>query len=204
MNKKHLSSKIFLMALMLVAAIGLCLSGCSSSKLSKEEISQLIGSDGYPIETIGGTYSIDVTDLQQVVGDSDYVIVAEVKDYVDTSYSVTGLPLTEYSIKVVENIKGNLDMTTEISLIKEGGINEKQSAFIVYEDDFLPQIGKTYIFCLYGQSSGAIRACGKNYTLKIENSSDYKTEQNYLDILDAYENEIVSERTRYKSAYEVN
>ncbi len=204
MNKKHLSSKIFFTSLMLAAAIGLCLTGCSSAKLSKEEISRLIGGDGTPIETIDGTYSVDVTDFKQVVGDSDYVIVAEVKDYVDTSYSVTGLPLTEYSVQVVENIKGKLDTTTEIDLIKEGGLNKKHSAFIVYENDFLPQIGKTYIFCLYGQSSGAIRACGQNYTLKIENSSDYQNERNYLDILDAYENEIVSERTRYKSQYEVN
>lgn len=181
----------------------MCFSGCSST-LSDEEIAKYIGTADYPTEIYRVSYSIDVTDLREVVGDSDYVIVAQVNDYIDTSYSATGFPLTQYSIRVLENIKGQLNSTEEISLIKEGGINENHSAFAVYEDDFLPQLGKTYIFCLYGQSSGAIRACGQNYTLRIENSSDYKNEKNYLDILDAYKNEIVSERTRYHSRYEVD
>lgn len=204
MNKKTFHIKFLLFALVFAATIGLCLPGCAPSKLSKEEIARLIGTDDFPVETIDGTYSVDVTDLRQVVGDSDYVIVAEVKDYVGTSYSVTGTPLTEYSIQVVENIKGRLNTATKIGLIKEGGMNETHTAFVVYENDFLPQVGKTYIFCLYGQSSGAIRACGRNYTLAIEDSSDYKDERNYLAILEACENEIVSERTRYPSQYEVD
>lgn len=195
--------KIFsLVCIALFSTLVICFSGCSSG-LTQEEIAEYIGTNKYPYDTYQVTYSIDVENLQEVVGDSDYVIVAEVTGYVETTYSASGFPLTEYSIQVVENIKGTLDTSREINLLKEGGLNEENSAFIVYENDFLPQVGGTYIFCLYGQSSGAIRACGQNYTLKIENPSDYKNEENYINILSAYENEIVSSRTRYQSQYEV-
>lgn len=197
--KKKFSFLVFCLILTLM----LCFTGCSSA-LSDEEIAEYIGTTKYPTETYRVSYSIDVTDLREVVGDSDYVIIAEVKSYVATTYSVTGIPLTEYTIQVIENVKGELDSSKEINLIKEGGINEKNTAFVVYEGDLLPQIGKTYIFCLYGQSSGAIRACGQNYTLAIEDTSNYKNEINYLNILNAYNNEIVSERTRYSSKYEVS
>jgi hypothetical protein len=182
--------------------LAICFAGCSSS-LSKEEIIEYIGTNNYPIETCRVTYSIDVTNLKEVVGDSDYVIVAEVKDYISTTYSSTDFPITHYSIKVIENIKGSLDTSCEIELIKEGGLSEKNDKFITYENDFLPQIGQTYIFCLYGQSSGGIRACGEGSVIKFENILDYKNSQTYLDILDAYDNEIVSNRTRYQSKYEV-
>lgn len=197
-----MKKRFSLICCLLIFTIMFSFTGCTTT-LSDEEIAKYIGTTDYPTETYGVTYSIDVTNLSEVVGDSDYVVVAEVKDYLATTYSASGFPLTEYSIQVIENIKGNLDQSQEINMLKEGGINEKNTAFAVYENDFLPQVGKTYIFCLYGQSSGAIRVCGQNYTLKIESSTDYKNEQIYLDILDAYKNEIVSERTRYSSRYEV-
>ncbi len=187
-----------------ITAIIIFFAGCATSGLTKEEISEYIGTTLFPTETFQGTYSINTDDLREVVGDSDYVIVAKVTGYTDTTYSASGTPLTEYSIQVKENIKGKLDASQEIPLLKEGGLNEANTAFVIYEDDILPQIGKTYIFCLYGQSSGAIRACGKNYTLAIENETDYKNEENYINILAAYEDEIISSRTRYQSQYEVS
>ena len=186
----------------LLVTMCFCFVGCSS-EMSKEEIAKVIGTNEFPTETYRVSYSIDVSDLKAVVGDSDYVVVAEVKDYVSTSYSASGMPLTEYTIQVVENIKGKLDTTKEISIIKEGGLNEKNDKFVIYKNDILPQVGKYYIFCIYGQSNGANRVCGENYTLPIENGQNYSSEQKYLDILDAYENEIVSERTRFSSQDEV-
>ena len=194
--------KKILSIFVLLATMCFCFVSCSS-EMSKEEIAKLIGTDQFPTEIYGVSYSIDVSDLKAVVGDSDYVVVAEVKDYVSTSYSASGMPLTEYTIQVVENIKGKLDTSKEISILKEGGLNEKIDKFVIYENDILPQVGKYYIFCIYGQSSGANRVCGENCTLPIENGQNYSSEQNYLDILDAYENEIVSERTRFSSQDEV-
>lgn len=194
--------KKILSVFVLFLTICLCLSGCSS-KLSKEEIGEVIGTNKFPTEIYSVSYSIDVSDLKAVVGDSDYVVVAEVKEYVSTSYSASGMPLTEYAVRVVENIKGKLDTTKDISIIKEGGLNEKNDKFVIYENDILPQLGKYYIFCIYGQPNGSNRVCGENYTLPIENGQSYSSEQKYFDILDAYENEIVSERTRFSSQDEV-
>ena len=188
----------------LIAVAFSCLAGCSTETLSREEIAALIGTDDFPVEKIDGSYSIDISDLRQVVGDSDYVVVAEVCDYESTSYSVTGTPLTQYSIQVIENIKGKLDTSIQLSLIKEGGINQDNDRFLVYSGDILPRVGGYYIFCIYGQSSGGIRVCGAGYTLSIYNEENYQEEENYKNIIDAYENEIVSDRTRYSSAYEVD
>lgn len=200
-------AKFLTMAACLICLIAMSVSfiaGCSSQTLSREEIAALIGTDDFPVEQIDGSYSIDISDLRQVVGDSDYVVIAEVCGYNDTSYSVTGTPLTQYSIQVIENIKGKLDTSKQLDLIKEGGINQDNDRFLVYSGDILPRVGGYYIFCIYGQSSGGIRVCGAGYTLSINDEQNYREEENYKNIVDAYENEIVSDRTRYSSTYEVD
>lgn len=188
--------------LAILVILCLCFTGCSSD-ISKDEITKVIGTNKFPIDRWHASYAVDVSDLKALVGDSDYVIVAKVTDYISTTYSASGMPLTEYTIQVVENIKGKLDPTKEISIIKEGGLNEDNDKFVIYENDLLPQVGKYYIFCIYAQSTGINRVCGENYTLTIENGDDYSSEQNYIDICDAYANEIVSSRERHKSQNEV-
>ena len=182
----------------LVLTVWLCFASCSSN-MSNDEIAKIIGTNKLPTEICNVSYSIDVSNLKAVVGDSDYVVIAEVKNYVTTTYSASGMPLTEYTVRVVDNIKGKLDANKEISVVKEGGLNEKQTKFIMYENDILPQVGKYYIFCIYAQPDGSNRVCGQNYTLSIENGANYSSEQNYLNILDAHDNEIVSDRTRFHS-----
>lgn len=194
--KKTLSVLAILVTLCLLFA------GCSSN-MSKDEIANVIGTNKFPIDRYHASYSIDVSDLKAVVGDSDYVIVAKVTDYISTTYSASGMPLTEYTVQVVENIKGKLDTTKEISIIKEGGLNEKNNKFVIYDNDILPQVGKHYIFCIYAQSTGRNRVCGENCTLILENADNYSDEQNYIDICDAYANEIVSVRERHRSQNEI-
>lgn len=188
--------------LAIIVTLCLCFTSCSST-MSKDEITKVIGTNKFPIDRCHASYAVDVSDLKALVGDSDYVIVAKVTDYINTTYSAAGIPLTEYTIQVVENIKGKLDTTKEISIIKEGGLNEENNKFVIYDNDLLPQVGQYYIFCIFVQSTGINRVCGENYTLTIENGDDYSGEQNYIDICDAYANEIVSTRERHKSLNEV-
>lgn len=188
----------------LAILIALCLFFASCSfGMSKDEVAKIIGTNKFPIDTYHASYAVDVSDLRAVVGDSDYVVVAKVTDYLSTTYSASGMPLTEYTVQVVENIKGHLDTTKEISIIKEGGLNEKNNKFIIYENDILPQVGKYYIFCIYAQGTGTNRVCGENCTLAIENGDNYSGEQKYIDICDAYANEIISTRERHKSQNEI-
>lgn len=195
MKKALLSLATFLI-------ICLCFTSCSSN-MSKDEIAKVIGTNKFPVERYHASYAIDVSDLKAVVGDSDYVVVAKVIDYVSTTYSVSGMPLTEYVVQVVENIKGKLDTTKEISIIKEGGLNEEQNKFVIYENDLLPQVGQCYIFCIYAQSTGINRVCGENCTLPIANGDNYSKDPNYVDICNACADEIVSKRERYRSQNEI-
>ena len=182
--------------------ICLCFTSCSSN-MSDDELAKVIGTNKFPVDMYHASYAIDVSDLKAVVGDSDYVVVAKVTDYISTTYSASGIPLTEYAVQVVENIKGKLDTTKEISIVKEGGLNEEKNKFVIYENDLLPQVGQYYIFCIYAQSTGINRVCGESCTLTIANRDNYLEDKNYVDICDAYAEEIVSTRERYRSQNEI-
>ncbi len=190
--------KQILSFIVLLMALCICCVSCSSA-ISEDEVSKVIGTNKLPTDWYHASYAYDATDMKSVVGYSDYVIVAKVTDYVKTTYSPSGMPLTEYTVQVVENIKGKLDTTEEISIIKEGGLNEDRNTFVIYENDILPQVGKFYIFCIYVQSMGVNRVCGASCTIAIANGNNYAGEAKYIEICDSYANEIVAERVRHKS-----
>ena len=87
-------------------------------------------SDEIKTSYLRGTFSIDYSDLNAVVGDADYVFVGTVASEEGTVYKdavtvetddgktreVSG-PYTNYTVNVTKNIKGNL-VTTRLSRFK--------------------------------------------------------------------------------------
>ncbi|MGE7903314.1 hypothetical protein ACQKNS_02755 [Peribacillus sp. NPDC094092] len=113
-------------------------------------------------------------------------------------------PYTNNLITVIENIKGKLKKNTAIPMQKSGGITEEKDMYILYEDDFLPEEGKFYIFNTYNQPDGSILINGPNSNLEIDvnKKSEIVSSKEYKKYKDAVKNEVKTNRERSKSKYE--
>jgi len=169
-----------------------------------------------PLNKIAGSFSIDTDDLNQVVGDADYVFVAKVNNEIETLYKnkVTletesgskevSDPYTKYSITVIDNIKGNLKKNSEINVLKAGGINEDKKSITLYNDDELLQVGKYHIMSAYAQRDGSILVSGPNSStiLSETSKSEIVSSKKYKEYKKAFKNEVKTNRKRFKSFYE--
>lgn len=167
---------------------------------------------------MGGSNAIDCNNLKEVVGDADYVFVGNVVEKRETIYKFPVMiedgngnereetsPYTNYVVQVVENIKGNLRKEDTILLQKAGGITKDGSMYIVYEKDEMPIAGNSYIFFAYAQPDGTLLVSGPASNLALdltEAASDDGQENVYQNVIDAFEDQIVSERERFISVYE--
>lgn len=172
------------------------------------------------ISFLRGTFSIDYRDLNAVVGDADYVFVGTIvskdgtvyKDAVtvensDGKIREVSSPYTNYTVDVVENIKGNLITDTAIPIQKSGGFSQDGSQCFIYEGDELPIVGNTYIFFAYAQPDGSLLVSGpvSNISTSIDTNdimSVSDTPIEYSEVIETYNNQIDSGRTRFISSYE--
>ena len=78
----------------------------------KVDIASIIGTDKMKISNYSASFVIDETDLVQITTFSSYVFVAKVISYDRTEYlnDDPETPMTFYSVQVLENIKGKLDI----------------------------------------------------------------------------------------------
>lgn len=166
-----------------------------------------------PIEVVElrGSYAIDVNDTRCRVGFADYVFVGEIIEVIGTEYrhheldtegniiEETGSPYTEYKVKVIENIKGELTIDKEIVLYQAGGLSFDNSAIHVYEDDKLMASEKTYIIETSVQSDGSLLASGPNNNTEISRTARTSLSKNekYSSYVDDANNEIIYERKRF-------
>ena len=159
-------------------------------------------SDEIKTSYLRGTFSIDYSDLNAVVGDADYVFVGTVASEEGTVYKdavtvetddgktreVSG-PYTNYTVNVTKNIKGNLVTDTAIPIQKSGGLSEDGSLFFAY-----------------AQPDGSLLISGPVSNMSVsDNTSDiapFSDSTEYSDIVDAYNNQVDSGRTRFTSSYE--
>ncbi|NJP40685.1 hypothetical protein HCH52_06420 [Oscillospiraceae bacterium HV4-5-C5C] len=133
----------------------------------------LAGSKAIPVDYLDASYSINVEDPRALMGDADYCIVARVTKLLGTDYrwpsdlegkTVTA-PYTQYEVTIVQSIKGDLPEGTALDLYKSGGIAEDGSCYYLYNDDYLPAVGSTAVFFLYGQADdGSLLASGQGST----------------------------------------
>lgn len=119
--------------------------GCGKTGIN---VAEVIGTDRMKVDCYKATYVIDETDLTQVTTYASYVFIADVVAYDRTEY-LNGdgeAPMTFYTVRVRENLKGNLVTDKDIELKKAGGILKDKDTFSYCEGDVLPQPGKTYLF----------------------------------------------------------
>jgi len=174
--------------------------------------------DALPIYRICGSFTIDVDNPREIVGDADYVFVAAVLEEVETVYkdNVTietakgkktiGDPYTKYRISVTENIKGNLKENIEFDILKSGGVNEKRDAVYLFEDDELLKPGETYVLAAYAQPDGSLLVCGPNSSIKVK--SEYADGKNTATEINEYKNAyseqiIATQRARFFASAEI-
>lgn len=160
-------------------------------------------------------YSINITDLREVVGISDYVFVGCVEEIYDYNHDrlfhkfpkiidYYGGPYTECRVTVTECIKGNIPAGETLSYYKVGGVTLlRTSIYLDVEedyieegyDDYYPEEGKYYVFRGMAHPDGTITGGGINSTEPLEknyNSNNYKQSAIYQNWINAYENQIFS------------
>lgn len=167
---------------------------CSCTpNLTLEEEYNLLFSDKLKVEWISALRMIDINNLNVMVGYSDCVFVGKVKGYLgtinDTSYG--RMPQTKYSVEVVEKIKGNLVLNSDVELLKAGGLAKNRRSKILYTDDsVLPEIGNYYAFLVRFYENGEVWAYGANTHIEIENTENLHEDAEYKRVVDAYANEV--------------
>lgn len=131
-------------------SISLVLFGCGkeSGDINKETKPK--------IQTEAGSYTIDINSYSALAGDADYVIIGEVIEELGIDYKwpvilenedgserEETIPFTNYSVKVIENLKGELTQEKLINITKRGGISKDGKYCILAENDILPSKDNT-------------------------------------------------------------
>ena len=201
--------------LSIVLIVGMFFTGCAS----KNNASQLnTNVSNLPIHQMHASFVYDTDNIREAVGICDYVFVAKVVSCDGTEYrnvittedekgnpKEVGSPYTNYTIQVLENIKGELVTEQSISITKQGGVSENQDAVYVFENDELPVANNTYIFLAYAQEDGSLLISGPNSNVLYNNAETYSTTSTsaYQEYKTAVENEVIPvERERFTSVYE--
>ena len=161
-------------------------------------------------------WAFDVSDINKVVGFHDYVFVGQVKKIVGTGYTdvdfsdgmrMFSQPYTQYEIRVLENLKGELVTDSDIPLTKHDGAYFFGKRVSMMEGDSLPDVGECYIFICITDENGELNI--GNFSsfgdIYLCNAEDYTGKEALIDIYrDAIENmdESILYGERYKSKYE--
>lgn len=161
-----------------------------------------------PTETeymLSGDTSVDLSNPREVVGVKDYVFVGYVQETYDY-YSERlvrefpgvvdyyDMPFTECQVKIVANIKGNLEVGSDFSFYKVGGISQSRSCILLYENDIIPEKDKYYIFTGLAHADGTMTGGGAYGTIELEtgvDGSNLEQSNIYQTYLEAYENQIL-------------
>lgn len=195
-----MKKKLLITVLVLFAILSL---GACTLKMNKTEEYELLQSNEIAINTIRATFVYNASNLKEVIGYADNVFVGEIQEYLSTdNTSSYEIPQTLYEVKVVENIKGKLQTDANIEIIKSGGLAKDRKSKSIYENDIMPVKNKQYIFIVFALKNGGLKAEGMNTTILLNSSDGYQSSAKYKEILLAYGDEKVFERTRYESKYE--
>lgn len=133
-------------------------------------------------------YVVDVTDDRALVGIADNVfigkVIAQTGNKPNTPPPEAGdipgfSPQTQFSVEVLENIKGNLNGTITVS--QYGGYERiiVMNQLVLGEGDKLLEPDKTYLFATgYNDIDGWHTITASNYgNLPIANKTDYQNKQ---------------------------
>ena len=224
--KKSKKIVIITVSIVVVLMIALLAQGDIATKLFADKFENRLFPMKAPISVINTEYKrslvcvewiFDINDKNKVVGFHDYVFVGEVKSVVGTGYTQVdfsdGLrmfsqPYTQYEIRVIENLKGELKTDEDIPLKKHDGAYPFSKTVSMMEGDNLPDVGECYIFICSADEEGELNIGSHSsfcdiYLCKVD---DYTGSENLIEVYrDAVANmdESVRLGETYKSKYEV-
>ncbi|MBR5348289.1 MAG: hypothetical protein IK125_03560 [Lachnospiraceae bacterium] len=125
----------------------------------------------------------DIKNITQVVDFSDNVFVGVVEKYIRTN--VEDFPETVYSVRVIENLRGELEKDSKVEVTKVGGLNKSNRRYVVFSDDILPSVGATYIFCARSEEDEKgkvqLRCALPNMTIRLSGKEGYGNDPSYLE-----------------------
>lgn len=165
------------------------------------------------IEYVDSNHAIDINNMYEVTGFADYVFVAKIVEQKETVYRnvnktssgrTTGIPYTEYTVEVLDNLKGNLKKNTPFSLYKFGGKSKSGEHVILQKGDTFFESGKYYIIMAAGQPDGTILQSSPTayYEFDVEGKSEIMSSKSYSDFKKYVKDEVKYERERFKSQNE--
>lgn len=216
-NKKNI---IGLVAALVVIAVLVVSFGFNSTR------GNMTVNGNIPVSKLHGSFSINFDNINELVGDADYVFVGTVisEDGTEYKHPIMGeaadgeeyeiaSPYTNYTISVLDNIKGELVTDTEVPIQKSGGLAQDGSQYFVYEEDELPEQGSVYIFYAYAQPDGSLLVSGPNSNEKInvkaraatdDLTGTLETISAVQEVIDALDTQVETERMRFVSTYDAN
>ena len=169
-ERKISRKAVYNMKRKLFYTILLCTMICTFTACGQKKTSE---KKDLPIERIAGSYYVDIYDPVALTSSADYAFVGNVVKNNGCEYEDGERPYTNYDIRVIKNLKGELRTDIDIPIIKRGGISVDGSCYEVYEDDFLPKEGDVCIFTAYGTEEGELAVIGANSTLLLEVPEDF-------------------------------
>lgn len=145
------------------------------------------------------------------VGVQTYVFVGyveETHDYMTEKHQrefptiITDLDTetTECNVRVIKNIKGNLQEGSTFSFYKDGGISKDRKYIVMHRNDLIPENGKYYIFMGFAHEDGTVTGGGENGTIELEsgiNAENLENSKLYQEYVDAVENQVSFNKNLY-------
>ena len=161
--------------------------------------------DDLPVIPIQTVWVFSPDNYQEMVGGHAYVFVGVVRSndgttaitkHIDkndpTSGSYSDI-YTNYTIEVIENIKGSL--MPEVEVVKRGGVSPSGDYIELYEGDSLPEVGEKYIFIAGVDSHGQLYLGMPNTNIPYSDDELEKIKQ-------AYEHQVEIRSNHLKSKYD--
>ena len=162
-----------------------------------------------PIQYVSGMNVINIENPKEVVGYGDYVFVARIDEEIKNVHSSVedldpGIPMTTYSITVIDNLKGKVKKNTPIEFSKIGGISSSSNMLTLLEGDVMLEEDQYYILVAAGNDDGSMVQAAATGAVKLDVTSEEEivSSQAYKDYEKYIDEEVEYQRPRYKSMYE--
>lgn len=162
-----------------------------------------------PIQYVSGMNVINIENPKEVVGYGDYVFVARIDEEIKNVHSSVedldpGIPMTTYSITVIDNLKGKVKKNTPIEFSKIGGISSSSNMVTLLEGDIILEEDQCYILVAAGNDDGSMIQAAATGAVKLDVTSkeEIMSSQLYKDYKKHIKEEVKYQRPRYKSKYE--
>ena len=136
-------------------------------------VTQTIGHEsGNEINYLYADLSINATDDRELVGFADNVFIGKV--IAQTGNETDDFPQTQFSVKVLENIKGNLDGTVTVNQFGGYEYANGEKYLSLMEGDTLLKPGKKYLFATQGSAEGWLTLAAGYGEIPIKDEADHK------------------------------